>query len=232
MAAFSLLAVAGGWSRTGFALQSNNYQFDETDLGGGGLNQSSSTNYKSVLSVGDNAVGDSSSANYTTQAGSQTTPDPSLTFIINSGAVNFGTFSPSLAATATSSFSIINYTSYGYIVQVTGAAPTNGSHTISSMTSPGPSTNGTEQFGINLVANTSPASVGANPVQAIFGAGVAANGYNTPNTYQYNNGDTIATAPKSSGQTTFTISYIVNVNSRTPGGQYTSNQTIVVTGTY
>jgi hypothetical protein len=213
-------------------LQSNNYKFDETDLGGGGLNQSSSPNFQSILSVGDNAVGDSASTNFQTQAGSLTSPDPALTFIINSGAVNFGTFSPSLAATATSSFSIINYTSYGYIVQVTGAAPTNGSHTISPMLTAGASSPGGEQFGINLVANTSPTSVGANPVQGLFGAGVAATGYNTPNSYQYINGDTIASAPKSSGITTYTISYLVNVNSRTPGGQYTSDQQIIVVGTY
>jgi hypothetical protein len=232
MAALGLLVAGAVWSPAIIALQSNNYQFDETDLGGGGLNQSSSANYKSVLSVGDNGVGDSSSANFTTQAGSQTSPDPALTFIINNGAANFGTFSPSIASTATSSFSIINYTSYGYIVQVSGLAPTNGGHTITSMTSPGSSTPGIEQFGINLVANTAPTSVGSNPVQGIFGVGAAATGYDTPNSYQYNDGDTIATAPKSSGITTYTISYLINVNSRTPGGQYTSNQQIIVVGTY
>jgi hypothetical protein len=232
MAALGLLVAGAVWSPAIIALQSNNYQFDETDLGGGGLNQSSSANYKSVLSVGDNGVGDSSSANFTTQAGSQTSPDPALTFIINNGAANFGTFSSSIASTATSSFSIINYTSYGYIVQVSGLAPTNGGHTITSMTSPGSSTPGIEQFGINLVANTAPTSVGSNPVQGIFGVGAAATGYDTPNSYQYNDGDTIATAPKSSGITTYTISYLINVNSRTPGGQYTSNQQIIVVGTY
>jgi hypothetical protein len=232
VAGLGLLLTAVVVSPSLSALQSNNYQFDETDLGGGGLNQSSSANYTSVLSVGDNAVGNSSSANFQVDAGSQQSPDPALTFIINNGAVNFGTFSSSIAATATSSFSIINYTSYGYIVQVTGAAPTNGGHTIAPMLSPGSSTPGSEQFGINLVANTAPASVGSNPVQGIFGVGAAATGYNTPNSYQYNDSDTIATAPKSSGITTYTISYIVNVNSRTPGGQYTSNQQIIVVGTY
>ena len=44
--------------------------------------------------------------------------------------------------------------------------------------------------------------------------------------------ETIASAPKSSGATVYTISYIVNVNSFTPGGVYTSGQTLLCTGTY
>lgn len=213
-------------------LQSPNYRFDETDLGGGGLNQSSSANYKSVQSIGDNAIGTSSSANFQTQAGSQTTADPSLTFIVNGATTDFGNFSTSTTATATASFSVINYTSYGYIVQITGNTPTNGSHTIPGMASTAASQVGIEQFGINLVANTSPRSVGANPDQGQFGFGVAAPNYATSNRYRYVSGETIASAPKSSGITTYTISYIVNVKNLTPGGRYTGNQTIICSGTY
>ena len=89
-----------------------------------------------------------------------------------------------------------------------------------------------ESFGINLVANTSPMSIGANPDQGQFGQGVAHPDYATPNKYHYNSGDIIASAPKSSGLTKFTVSYRVNVAPLTKGGAYQTHQTIIVIGTY
>lgn len=214
------------------ALQSTSYRFDEATLGAGGQIQASSTNFQSRNSSGDIAVGESASSNFQVASGSQTTNDPTLSFVINNFDANFGSFSATTPATATASFSIINYTAYGYVVQIAGNTPANGSHTIPGMSSSGPSDPGSEQFGINLVANTSPASIGANPVQDLFGQGVASNNYNTPNTFRYVSGEIIASAPKSSGKTTYTLTYLVNVDNLTPGGKYTSNQTLVVTGTY
>ncbi len=214
------------------ALQSANYQIDETSVGSGGLIQSSSANYGAADTIGDLTVGNTASSNYQVNTGSKTTNDPALAFSINSGAINFGSFTASSATVTTATFSVSNYTSYGYVVQVVGNPPSNGSHMIPAMTTSGPSQAGIEQFGINLVANTSPSSVGANPDNGQFGFGAAAANYNTSNQYRYVSGETVAMAPKSSGLTNYTISYLVNVASLTPGGQYTSNQTIIVTGTY
>lgn len=100
------------------------------------------------------------------------------------------------------------------------------------MATNGPSVVGTSQFGINLVANTLPISIGANPDNGSFGFGLASTNYNTPNQYRYISGETIAQAPKSSGVTVYTITYLVNVPALTPGGQYISDQTLIVTGTY
>ncbi len=213
-------------------LQSSNYKFDESTLGSGGLVQSSSTNYQGSSSLGDLGTGEAASSNFQVQNGSQTTPDPALSFAINGSGANFGSFSASGATTATTTFSISNYTSYGYVVQIAGSPPSNGGHTIAAMATSGASTPGFEQFGINLVANTAPASFGVNPDHGQFGFGSASTNYATANQYRYVSGETIASAPKSSGVTTYTISYLVNVASLTPGGQYTSNQTIVITGTY
>ena len=213
-------------------LQSTNYRFDESSLGGGGLIQSNSANYQSSSSIGDLGTGNTASSNYQVEAGSKTTNDPALSFIVTNTGTNFGSFSTSSAATATATFSIINYTAYGYVVHIVGDPPSNGAHTIAAMTSTGSSISGTEQFGINLVANTSPASFGANPDHGQFGFGSATANYGTSNLYRYVSGEQIASAPKSSGQTNYTISYIVNVGSLTPGGQYATGQTIIVTGTY
>lgn len=222
------------FSPTAFAetLQSPGYKFDESTLGAGGLPDSSSANYQGSSSTGDLGVGEAESSNYRVQGGSQTTSDPSLSVSVNTSGISFNSFSASTPAMATATFSVLNYTSYGYIVQVTGDPPKNDTHTIAPMATAGTSTPGFEQFGINLVANTSPQSIGANPNQGQFGFGVAAPNYNTSNNYRYGNGETIASAPKSSGKTDFTVSYLVNVSALTPGGVYTTNQSLIVVGTY
>jgi len=213
-------------------LQSANYRLDESVVGVGDLNRASSANYLAVNATGDLTVGTAASSNFQIEAGSKTSPDPVLSFSLTSGAVNFGVFTPSNATVATASFSVSNYTSYGYVVQITGSSPSNGVHTINAMTTTDDSIPGTDQFGINLVANTSPVSFGSNPNNGQFGFGSVSTNYNTPNKYRYINGETIALATKSSGMTTYTISYLINVASLTPGGKYTSNKTIIITGTY
>lgn len=213
-------------------LKSPHYEVDESFVGGGGLIQSNSSHYQVNESIGDTATGNSSSANFQANSGYTTTNDPALSFAITSSSANFGSFSAASAAVTTSTFQVSNYTSYGYVVQIVGNPPTNGGHTITAMSTTGPSQAGVEQFGINLVANTSPVSVGANPDHGQFGFGSAATNYDTPNSYRYVSGETIASAPKSSGVTTYTISYLVNVSSLTPGGQYSANQILICTGTY
>lgn len=227
---FGLVSVAYADS----PLKSPNYEVDESFVGGGGLIQSNSSHYTVNESIGASTStgGGSSSPNYQADPGYTTTNDPALSFSVSNASANFGSFSAANAAVATASFEVSNYTSYGYAVQIIGDPPTNGSHTIRAMSSAGPSQAGTEQFGINLVANTSPVSVGANPDNGQFGYGQASGNYDTPNSYRYVSGDTIATAPKSSGVTTYTISYLVNVSSTTPGGQYVSHQDLICTGTY
>lgn len=213
-------------------LSSPSYKFEESTVGAGGMIQANSNNYSVLNSGGDIAVGDASSSSFNVSAGSNTTPDPTLSFSITSPTPTFGSFSPNGGTVSTATFSVRNYTSYGYNVQINGTAPTNGNHTITPLAAQTASSPGTEQFGINLVANTSPSSVGANPSNGQFGFGTANANYGTSNQYRFVSGDTIASAPKSSGQTDYTISYLVNVSPLTPGGQYTSNQTLIVTGTY
>ncbi len=211
--------------------QSTNYKFNESAIGSGGLIQSSSANYQGRDSLGDIGVGNASSSNFQIDAGSTTTDDPALSVAIN-GTVNFGNFTATSATTTTTTFTVLNYTTYGYIVQIVGDAPSSGSTTLAPMTTTGPSVAGTSQFGINLVANTLPTSVGANPDNGQFGFGTVAGNYGTSNQYRYVSGETIAQATRNSGVTTYTITYLVNVPALTPGGVYTSNQTLIVTGTY
>lgn len=229
-----LLLMLLSFTATALAAEprSNNYQFGETFVGGGGLIQENSAHFRAGEAIGDTAIGDSNSSTYSLKSGFYTTPDPSLAFSINNSNANFGILSTAVAATATASFDVTNYTSYGYVVQVLGQPPNNGGHVLPGLSSPTPSQVGVEQFGLNVVANTSPISFGANPVNTTNGLGVAATGYNSPNNYKYVQGETIASAPKSSGLTTYTISYIINVRSTTDGGVYSGSETLICTGTY
>lgn len=237
LAAFglSISALVGGMIPVALAdsdLNSAHYHLDESVVGGGGLVQSSSSSFQSREAISDTAVGDSSSTNFTIDSGNVTPAYPALIFGITNNNATFNDFSPSAAATATSTFQVSDYTSYGYVVQILGSPPQSGPHTIAAMAANDVSRPGTEQFGINLVHNTSPVSFGADPDHGQFGVGSAAANYNTPNSFRYVEGETIVSAPKSSGVTTYTISYIVNVTSITPGGSYTSNQQLICTGTY
>lgn len=231
-------------------LISPHYQFTETSLGQNGVNNSASANYQGTSSAGDLGVGESSSLHYGFQGGSQTTNIPHLELAITSPAATFPTFDANVPALATATFQVLNYTSYGYNVFVVGDPPTNnsGGHQIAPITPQGKSTHGFEQFGMNLVANTAsvpddlPTSKGANPDNGTYGFGFGSAGdvnnlgtnpnYHTTNQFTYSNGDLIASANKSGGYTNYTITYLVNVANLTPGGQYTTNQQLVVVGTY
>jgi len=235
LAVISLLLLG----EVAFAQTSNspNYQIDESFIGPGGILESNSPNYQTApggQSIGNTGVTPNESTNYRAQSGATTTSDPSLSCVMNTSSLNFGSLSTSVATTATATFSVLNYTSYGYVVQIVGNTPSSGGHNLTAMAANAASSPGTEQFGINLVDNSSP-NVGADPAQvpnSSFSYGEAASNYDTANSFRYVNGETIALAPESSGQTDYTISYLVNVATTTAGGTYTGSQTIVCTGTY
>lgn len=219
---------------------SANYSIIESTIGGSGENTGASASYKSISgdnggsTLGDTVVGNSASTNYQTDGGFNTTETPALTFIVNTTQVDFGLLSSSATRTGTATFSVKNYTTSGYVVTSLGTAPTYSSHTIAPLSSNAASATGTEQFGINVVSNTTPA-IGADPVQvpsAAFSNGSAATGYNTSNSYRYVSGETIARATQNSGQTDYTIAYIINISNVTPAGSYTMQQSLVCTGTY
>ncbi len=231
----SLLVVYGlGASALAQVETSSSYQIDESSVDPGSSIQSQSPHYQEAGSVGDLGVGASSSASYTQVAGFNTTSDPRLAVILNSSSVAFGSLSSASTATGTATFSVLNYTSHGYSVYTEGATPSNGLHNLNGLTSGGGSTVGTEQYGINLKQNTTP-PIGAEAVQVPSGSfsfGKASTGYDVADTFRYNNGEEIAESDQASGETDYTVSYIVNISTNTPGGTYTGNQSLVVVGTY
>lgn len=217
---------------------SNSYGADEVFMGPGGSNDVSSSNYTGRASIGDAALtsgntGNGSSTNNQTYSGNTTTANPELEVTLSAASLDMGVFSPNAPGTGTATFSVRTYLASGYVVYTIGNPPTSSSgRQLAPMTTGGTSSPGTEQFGINLVANTTPA-IGSNLSQGEFGVGYVATNYATANNFRYNTGEVIARADSSSGLTTYTISYLININpATTPAGRYIFTQSIVVTSTY
>lgn len=217
---------------------SSHYSVDEVYFGSGGELNACSTSYCAKQSAGELATGKTSSANYKAQTGFNTDRAPFIAFNVTGGNTNLGVLSTATAATATATFSIKTYLAGGYVIQTASDPPTNSLPTrpmLANLTTPSASSPGTEQFGINLVANTSPTSFGANPIQvpdSTFSFGSAAAGYNTTNLFKYIKGDTIARSTQSSGETDYTIAYLFNISNVTAAGEYQFHHTLVATATF
>lgn len=214
---------------------STNYLIDNATFGSGGINDINSASYSARASAGELTVGNVLGNDYQAYAGFQTTYGPYLELIVNNAPIDVGSLSTASASTATATFSVRSYLSHGYVVVVSGLPTSENNDTINPMTVAAASSPGTEQFGINLVANTAPVTFGANPSQipdASFSFGQASTGYSTANLFKYNQGDQVAHSNSSTGETEYTISYLYNIASTTPAGTYVLNQSITATATY
>lgn len=232
---------------------SSSYGVSQTHFGSGGQVNACSSGPKGYCadeSAGDLADGNSASTNYQTQAGSGLTThrDPFIEVIVGDAPTDLGTLSVGGASTTTASFTVKTYLASGYQVQIVGTPPTStglGAHTFNPISSsPDISRPGTEQFGINLRANTSPTNFGADPTcspdstfcPASTQVASIASHYSTAGKYYYPAGpgytDTLAAANTSTGTVSYTISFIYNISNLTPDGQYTYNGDIVATSTF
>lgn len=219
---------------------SSNYSTNEVLFGTGGDLDTSSTNYKAQTSTGALGVGDVSSSNYRAYSGFLTPNEPFLEMGIDTSTVNLGYLDVASTNTGEATFHVRTYLDSGYTIQTVSQPPTLTSgvatHTLAGMNTPATPSVGVEQFGINLRANTTPTTFGADPVpfpDSSFAAGQAASGYNTSNQFKYVVGDIIAQTGSSGwGLTTFTISYIANMKLDTPAGNYTMVHDLVVVATY
>jgi len=213
---------------------SSHYSVTETQFTSGTSVQSCSGSYCAKVSIGDSAVGNASSATNNVKFGTITNSDPLLEVIVEAGQSNLGTLTSETTATKTTIIKIRSYLSDGYVLQVIGDPPKYNGHTLSTSDTPVQSVPGTEQFGINAAENTNP-HVGANLVQvpdAKTSFGMVYDNYKSPNLFMFKSGDNVAHSTKSSGETDYTISMIVNISSGTPAGHYSGDFSAVVIPVY
>lgn len=206
---------------------SPNYQVTETQFGT--TQRSCSGQYCAQTSIGEPTDGQPI-ASSTATFEDATNNEPFLDMIVEAGISNLGTLTTESTATKTTSVKVRSYLSGGYTLQITGEPPKFEGHLLTTPTEPIQSMPGTEQFGINVVANTTP-NVGANPVQVPADQqafGVADDLYKIPNKFMYQSEDVVARGVTDTGRTDYTISMIVNISSSTPAGKYTGDFAAVV----
>lgn len=232
-----LLLMAFPFSMAAAQYTSTNYKVNETFFGSGGNLDNQSANYKAKTAAGELAVGNISSPNFQANAGFNTTNRILLELNVVGGVFDLGVLDTSQAKATTTTFTVRDYLSSGYTLQVLGATPSNSGHFLAAMSSAGPSVPGTEQFGINLAANNLPGvgPFGAVPSQlpdSTFGFGQADSPYDTSNSFKYVDGDTVAHSSKSTGVTQYTLSMIANIDRRTAGGAYGTSLYVRAVPTY
>lgn len=132
--------------------------------------------------------------------------------------------------TAQSQMAVGTNASSGFSIVAEGEVPSAGTNIINSSTQPTLSQKGTNQFGINLVANSDP-YVGSNP-EGNWTNAVVAPGYDQPNRYMYRAGDVVAYSPNVSLMRKFTVSYILNSNPKLKAGVYTTTINFIATGRF
>lgn len=141
-----------------------------------------------------------------------------------------GQLSPTETLTAQSEMAVGTNASGGFTITANGGPPSAGTNVINGMSSPAESRPGTNQFGINLVANTAP-NIGVDP-EGEWANALAAPGYETPDMYKYQSGDVVAYSPNVSLMKKFTVSYILNSSSNLKPGVYSTTITYIATGQF
>lgn len=120
--------------------------------------------------------------------------------------------------------------SAGFSITAHGGPPAAGTSVIDEIQTPTQSIPGTNQFGINLVANSAPA-IGGDP-EGPFANAVPSPDYGIPDTYKFVDGDEVAFSPNVSLMRKFTVSYILNASPSLKAGVYSTTITFLAAGNF
>ncbi len=210
---------------------SPSYQVSETEFGAGSALESCSGQYCANASIGDVFAGTSNSPNHTASFGKiAKDSEPLLEVIVQEVGSDLGVLGVEKTSSKSTSIKIRNYMSDGYTLHIIGDPPKYENHSLKTNSTPTDALPGTEQFGINLVANTIP-EVGKDPVQTPseeFSFGEVWPDYNVANKFMYESGAVVASSDSETGQTEYTVSMIVNVAGSTPAGRFAGDYQVVV----
>lgn len=148
---------------------------------------------------------------------------------VNGNHIDYGDLSAVTGDAAISQFGVATNAVGGYVVTVNGDTMTAGNRSIAPLAVPTANTPGVPQFGMNLRANTDPPN--GLDVSGV-GIGTVATDYNTPDVYQYNDGDIVASAVTGTLFNIFTVTYIVNVPPDQPAGVYNTTLAYICTAAF
>ena len=162
---------------------------------------------------------------FTTAAVAQT-----ISFSLGASTLSLGALSSSAVRSGSHTISLATNAASGMVVSYSGPTLTSGSNTIAAMSVAAASSPGSQQFGINAVANTTPAIGAACSGTAPIAA--AATGYATTNNFKFVSGQTVVSSTGPINATACTISYIANISPSTAAGSYSSTLTYTATATF
>jgi hypothetical protein len=143
---------------------------------------------------------------------------------------DMGDLNTNSTLTARSQMAVGTNASAGFVIYATGTAPAAATNIIDSPLTPTESQPGTNQFGINLVANTAPA-IGSNP-EGTWANAIPSPDYAQPDKYKYISGDVVAYSPNVSLMKKFTVSYILNAGPNLRAGMYTTTINYIASGRF
>ncbi len=150
---------------------------------------------------------------------------------ISGTSVSLGNLTTTSTGNGTSVMAASTNGSSGYAITINGATLTSGGNTIDAITSGSgsASSQGSEQFGINVRDNATP-NVGTDPTDTTnltYGTG-----YGTIDSFKFVTGNTVVSKSAASNATKFTVSYIANIAGTTEPGTYTGTYTYICTATF
>ena len=143
---------------------------------------------------------------------------------------DMGDLSPDSTLTAQSQLAVGTNATQGFVVTANGSPPAAGTHVIDGASAPSLSTQGANQFGINLVENSDP-NIGRDP-EGTFTNATPTSDYDQPNLYKYVSGDVIASSTNVSLMKKFTVSYILNSSPNLHPGFYTTTINYIASGRF
>jgi hypothetical protein len=161
---------------------------------------------------------------------------PTLSFAIGSVTCDLGVFSVTTTKSCTHTIAASTNAQSGYVISyIPTTTLTSGANTITAMASQAASVVGSEQFGLNLKANTTAGSFtaadfGADPSGGI---GTVATGYSIADQFKFATaGANVAQSTGASATTTYTASFIANIAVTTEAGTYSTPVTYNIIATY
>jgi len=143
---------------------------------------------------------------------------------------DMGQLSTDSPLVAQSQMAVGTNASGGFAITADGFPMSAGTNVIDGLPTPTESKPGTNQFGINLVANSAPA-IGSDP-EGSWANAIASPDYGIPNKYKYVPGDVVAYSPNVSLMKKFTVSYIVNSSPDLHAGVYTTTINYIASGRF
>lgn len=143
---------------------------------------------------------------------------------------DMGDLSQGNTLTAKSQMAVGTNATGGFAITANGPPPTAGINVIDGLSTPTASQPGTNQFGINLVAN-SELGLGSDP-EGVWANALPSLDYSQPNRYKYIPGEVVAYSPDVSLMKKFTVSYILNASPDLRAGVYTTTINYIASGRF